>query len=397
MGSIGLMAFSPVQPLDPIVAARTTDSTPPPPFAPDHVDTTSYGWLSFDIDGQLFFVDNEYFGERLSGYTLPGFVLRPRLVLWKGRELLWGKGFTLEGGVHWLHLWGARCYPTLLGTTPWPSNPDSNHRLHLLPWLQAKVIFNERLQLLLGSLGNSGHHLPLPLYNPDLFFVADPEAGIELTYEGSHAVADLWVDWCEYIWSHSNVPERFTAGLSGQLQTYWGDVQLYLPFHAVGRHEGGQNMAVDHTVGNTVNLATGLGAFYNAGNVYYDLRCRLMWYNQRGNPAAPFTSGWGVYPELKLRFPREKSEGDLTVSYWYGKDFVPLLGSWLYSNLSALKSTLMFDRTQLVTAKASYLWTTGHHPCALRLDAAAHYCPDEKRVQYSFGCSILFHPSFRLK
>lgn len=401
IGLIGLMGLTgtayakPTQPIEPSRPNATTDT--PPPHAPDHIDTTVFGWLSLDIDGQVFFIDNEYFGNRISGYTLPGFVLRPRLVLWKNHELLWGKGFTLEGGFHWLNLWGARNYPSLLSTNPWPVNTYSINRLHLLPWLQARMTFNEHLQLTLGSLGNSTHLLPLPLYDPDLLYVADPEAGVELIYEGGHADVDLWVDWREYIWNQSIVPERFTAGLSGKLRTYWGEVQLYMPFHAVGQHEGGQNMAVSHRINNNFNLSTGLGGSYDAGNIYIDLSCRTMWYNQRGNPAIPFTSGWGVYPELNLRFPREKSETELTMSYWYGKDFVPLLGSWLFSNLSALTPTLIFDRTQVLVAKASHIWTSGHQPCMLRLEASGYYYPDERRLQYSFGCSVLFNPSFRLK
>lgn len=395
MGLTGQVLANPIKPIEPIQPIATTNT--PPPYAPDHVDTTVLSWLFLDIDGQLFFIDNEYFGDRICGYTLPGFVLRPRLVLWKGHELLWGEGFVIEGGVHWLNLWGAREYPALMSTNPWPANTDSTNRCHLLPWLQAKITFNERMTLTLGSLGTSTHDLPLPLYNPDLLYVADPEAGVELTYVSNHVTTDLWVDWHKYIWNQSSVPERFTAGLSGKLETYLGDVQLYLPYHIIGQHEGGQNMSVSHRINNNFNFSTGLGAFLDAGNVYTDLSCRIMWYNQSGNPTVPFSSGWGIYPELELRFPIERSETTLKISYWYGKNFVPLMGSWLFSNLSALTPTLTFDRTQMLIAKVSHLWTSGHQPCMLQLDASGYYYPDERRMQYSFGCSILFKPSFRLK
>ena len=149
IGLIGLVGLTgtahakPTQSIEPIRPNATTDT--PPPYAPDHIDTTVFGWLSLDIDGQVFFIDNEYFGNRISGYTLPGFVLRPRLVLWKNHELLWGKGFTLEGGFHWLNLWGARNYPSLLSTNPWPVNTYSINRLHLLPWLQMDLLFMMQL------------------------------------------------------------------------------------------------------------------------------------------------------------------------------------------------------------------------------------------------------------
>lgn len=156
-------------------------------------------------------------------------------------------------------------------------------------------------------------------------------------------------------------------------------------------------MSVYHKINNKFNLSTGLGAFYDAGNISTDLSCRMMWYNQSGNPEVPFSSGWGIYPELNLDFPREKSWTTLTLSYWYSKDFVPLLGSWLFSNLSALTPTLTFDRTQVLVARVKHLWTSGHQPCILQLEASGYYYPDERRLQYSFGCSILFTPSFPLK
>ena len=397
MGLLGLMGYAHATPDKPIGYIMPTASGALPPFAPDHQDTTKIAWLTLDIDGRVFFVDNEYFGERISGYTLPGFVLRPRLVLWGDQHLLWGKGFTIEGGLHWLYLWGARDYPTLLSASPWPVNVDSAHGSHLLPWMQAKADFGNGITLTLGSLGNSSHQLPLPLYDPNLLYVADPEAGAELTYVGKHAEADLWVDWREYIWNRSTVPERFTTGLSGKMQTYWDKTQLYAPFHIVVQHEGGQNMSVNHRINNNFNFATGMGLSYDAGDIIADISCRMMWYSQSGNPTVPFDKGWGLYPELTLHHHGERSVTRATLSYWYGKDFVPLMGSWLFSNMSALTPTLSFDRTQVLVAKASHVWTSGHQPCHLQLDASGYYYPDERRIQYSFGITILFKPRFRLK
>lgn len=373
---MGLTGSSPVKPIKPIQ-----------PINPIHAQDTNT--LTLRIEGSSFFVDNEFFGDRISGYTLPGFVLRPRL------QLHLGSMVTLSGGVHWLHLWGASRYPALLSAAAWPAVPDSN-RIHLLPWLQGRVDFSNGLSLVVGSLGNSAHQLPLPLYDPDLALVADPEAGVELLYSGPFAVADLWVDWREYIWSRSSVPERFTAGLSGRLRYSFDNAELYLPLHLVGQHEGGQNLAFDHNIANAFNLAAGLGVAARSARLRYGFSCRAMLFSQRGRAAVPFSQGWGLYPQFDLSLQTASSQFSLLLAYWYGKDFVPLLGSYLFSNLSALSPVMVFDRTQLVAAKLAWQWTAPGQPCAFQVSASAYLYPDERRLQYAVGCSLRFNPSFRL-
>src|SRR5574344_1681282 len=60
--------------------------------------------LWIDINTLSFFQNNEYNGERVKGYTLPGFRLRPT-INYKY------KNFTLCAGIDALHYWGKEIYP----------------------------------------------------------------------------------------------------------------------------------------------------------------------------------------------------------------------------------------------------------------------------------------------
>ena len=98
LGLIGLMGLMGLLPIKPIL-----------PINPIHAQDSNRVFLH--IDGSTFFIDNEYFGDRLSGYTLPGFVLQPKMewVFDAHRDV------KLKGGLHWLYYWGAQDYPATIG------------------------------------------------------------------------------------------------------------------------------------------------------------------------------------------------------------------------------------------------------------------------------------------
>ena len=396
LGLIGLMGLMGFLPIEPILSMN-----------PIHAQDTKT--LFLHVDGSTFFIDNEYFGDRMSGYTLPGFVLQPK-VEWKLHS-----NITLQGGLHWLHYWGARDYPAVTAYGVYPLYDSVSRPVHIMPWLQAKIKLSTRCELTLGSLDASGHGLPMPLYNEELALVGDPEAGFELKYEGPTGIPflwtnlDVWTDWREYIWDRSPVPECFTAGLSGNIQSHYEDWLFSIPLHFVVQHEGGQNMSVSHNINNNFNAATGLRVGKPWREKYFDLSCRVMWYHQHGNAVIPFSKGWGIYPLLTVT---DGLNYKLSASYWHGKDFVPLMGSWHFSNLSANTPGLTFDCTRVVTLQAGWMksFPTWPSKCHLWIYGTLyHYLPSTgtyadgatheygHRNQFSVGASLSFHPTIKLR
>ena len=338
--------------------------------------------ITLCIDNLHFFVNNEYAASRVDGYTLPGFVLRPR-VAWRVEERV-----KVEAGVHWLHYWGNHSFPnkTLEG---WNSADSSHSPLHMLPWLQAKVDLSPWLTAVFGSLDNNdGHHLPLPLYNPERQYAADPEAGVQLMVNRRAVQADLWVDWRNYIWNHSPEQDRFAAGFSVRGRLHLGDNwELYLPLHGVLLHNGGEGVT-DTTlpVRSRMNGAAGIGVSATLGNLDIAAEGYLMgYYNNRGENSTPlrdslgymvspgmdFRSGWGFYPVLKAGY----KGWHLEASYWQGKRFVPLLGCYHFSNISSNTPDMTHDRIRVLTVRGGYTYGRLKH-CTLSVEGSYyHYFP----------------------
>ena len=352
--------------------------------------------LFLRVDGYLFFID-EYFGRRIEGYTLPGFRLNPKLA-WNNHKHL-----TLSGGVSWLHYWGAHSYPNTVSYGVLPHYSDTSATMHIVPWLQAKLQLADGLQLTLGSIDpDDYHHLPLPLRDIEREVAADPECGIMLSASGDMGrhlwgKADWWVDWREFIWNSSPHQERFTMGLSGflDLDLPGSDLSLRMPLHFLAQHVGGQVLATTTPIQNNFNAASGLGVQYDLSDTWsMGLHCLALWYHQHGNAAVPFTDGWGLYPMLKAVY---KNRMGFELSYWQGERFVPLMGSWLYSNLSSVDGTTVFDRTQMVSFHAYYNWAPQHESFNLHVGGSAHYDIGERQPQFAVHCALYFHPSIRLR
>lgn len=339
--------------------------------------------VSLCIDNLHFFVDNEYAASRVDGYTLPGFVLRPR-VAWRVEERL-----RVEAGVHWLHYWGVHGFPAGGSLEGWGDYSADGEKVHVLPWLQARVALTRWMSVVFGSLDNNeGHHLPLPLYNPERSYAADPEAGVQVRVDHRAVQADLWVDWRDFIWNHSPGQERFVAGISARCRLHGGEGwEFYVPVHAVLLHNGGEGVT-DSTVPvrSRMNGAAGLGLSATPGDLNVAVEGYIMGYfNNRGENGTPerdslgwmtskpvdFRTGWGFYNMLKADFKGWHMEA----SYWQGKQFVPLLGCYHYSNISSNTSDMTHDRIRVLTVRGGYTYNGVKH-CTLKVEGSYyHYFP----------------------
>ena len=370
--------------------------------------------LDLRIDGNLFFINNEYTGSQLDGYTLPGFMLRPHIGWRLDRRV------SLHAGASWLHYWGNTGFPQGALSEVMPSASDNRHALHLVPWLQAQIDFTPRLRLVLGSLDvNHYHNLPLPLYNPERTFATDPEAGAQLLLDSRHLALDAWVDWREFIWYNSSRQERFNCGLSLTPRYATDLFRLALPLHAVVQHRGGEGLT-DSTMGHHsyYNFAAGIDATCTPGDFDLGVTAYFLAYSRSGAPESEFVynnwgcliapppafkHGYGFWTSLTAAWHSTR----LNVDYWTGDKFVPLLGSYLFSNLSSNIADMTHRRLQLIMLRAQHTWSFAG--CDLQLDAAyihtfAHAadrlfywpCSLSANNMYSFGIQLILHPTIAL-
>lgn len=361
------------------------------------------------VEGSHFFLNRESGAEKVDGYTLPGFYLRPT-VTWNATSR-----FSLTGGLHWLHYWGAQRYPAVGSFEVLPAWSDTTSRLHLLPWMQAKADLGGGLELTLGSLDASNHGLPLPLYNPDHRFGSDPEAGAELTLHRQRLEADMWVDWRELIFRQSPFSERFTGGLTAAARLLdragWG---LETMGYMVVRHTGGESATTLERVHSDYNFGLGLRVDYRWGQGKNRLCAEsdLLGYYQRGNPDVPFTSGKALFASLAWHYNPSAKHGVVIHASWYrSEQFVPQLGSWHYGNLSATTSHLHFDASDVITLQGSYRMAQTSWASVNAVARWYHYLPytgdrdepeyPEKVVRghadsFDIGIFIDFSPQFTL-
>lgn len=401
-GLIGFMGLTPINPANsflPINAVHAQDSNR----------------ITLQVDVQHFFIDNEYIANRIDGYTLPGFVLRP-YVSWQVNPKV-----ELQIGANWLHYWGNTGFPKGPLNEIRPAANDTVDAIHLLPWMQAKISFTPEIQLVIGSLVNTdGHGLPYPLYNPERIYAVDPESGLQMLFDYRHLKADIWVDWRNFIWQHSNTQEVFNAGLS--LLPRWpvGDKwEMYLPLHVLVQHHGGQALT-DRNMGhdNRWNSSAGIGLRYSHKDLALSAEAHAMYYCRTGESEGTlvydewgclrsyplnFKQGWGGYALLRTNY----RNSELEMSYWASEKFVPLLGLYHFSNISSNTPNITFDRIQVITLRGSHTVQLG--VCDLTLLGGFHYyfpytgdrkdywkCYMPDTGMFSLGCLINIHPSITL-
>ena len=332
---MGLMGLIPIQPIGLFNTIMAQDSAR----------------LALRVDASQFFQDNEYFGLHAEGYTLPGFYLRP-VVEWHVTPLV-----TLEAGAHWLHFWGARNYPSAQSLDVWQRESDTATAAHVLPWVRAEMAWKrERAEwrVVMGNL--RPHKLPMPLYNPERLYAADPEAGVQMMMDAKHFDLDVWVDWREYIWQRSSRQERFTAGVSSQWATSFGKWGLLVPLHVIGQHVGGQGLAEHKPVQNHFNGAIGLMGQLRGENFELTGGCYAMGYTQKNAPDIPYKRGWGLYPVVNGKCALWGGELGMDAGYWHGHGFVPLLGSVLFSNVAYVDGITYFRYNRMMSIGANYRW-----------------------------------------
>ena len=378
-------------------------------------DTLKAPQMALHVDGSLFFVDNEYGGNRIDGYTLPGFVLRPTV------EWRLDKRVSLNGGLNWIHFWGNNGFPEGRLNEVWPAATDSTRQVNITPGLQARVEFTPWLTMVMGSLVNEdGHGMPTPLYNSERLYASDPEAGMQFLVDTRYLKADMWVDWREFIWHFSPVNEVFNAGLSLTPQLPLGDRWMVsLPLHGLVQHRGGEGLS-DTTLTRTnyLNASAGLAVQYTRGAFSLSAEGHAMHYSRSGGPEGVLIyDEWGCLKSEPLNYKRGWSaygllhvslqEAEAALSYWTSEKFVPLMGSYLYSNVSSNTASLTFDRIELLSASLRHTWRFAS--CSAVLECSYYRvfpttgdrkdywkCTIDGQNLFSVGAFVKFNPTVPL-
>lgn len=304
--------------------------------------------LRFNLYNYNFFVNNEYKGERVSGYTLPGFRFTPTL------SYSLNKNIFIEAGVSLLHYWGANKYPNFVYSNlpSWEASQYQNG-VHAMPFFRAMWYIDKSVSFSFGNIDyRNCHLLSEPLYNIENTFSGDPEMGLQLNVNTKRFKGDLWLNWQTFIFNNDYHNETFCLGLATQTKIISNQkFVLTLPLNAIVQHLGGENNLTNVKVHSWANLSFGLKSdilFNNNFSLYFG--GDYLKYKQLTGNIMPFKDGFAQFYYIGAKFKKV----NLKLAYYDSEDFVSLLGSQHFCNFSNNTPGLIFDRANQFYAKIDY-------------------------------------------
>jgi len=322
------------------------------------VNPSETGELRVSVEAMPFVRDNEYKGDFVKGYTLPGVWLQPRVSYQPVRNL------KLEVGAHMLHFWGAEKYPNLnySGLAEWKGRNVQNG-FHCVPVVRAHMQLTPTLNIILGTLyGKSNHGLAEPLYNEELNLSGDPETGVQVVWDCRPLRLDAWVNWESFIFKNDDGQESFTFGLSARVRPSRNveRCQWYLPVQALFQHRGGEvnTAAADRAVKTWLNAAAGAGvdvplaAKTPASLNFEALAC---YFGQQKGALFPYESGYGAYFKATACLWRVKAG----MGYWKCHNFLSIHGNPFFGAMGVSAQNVLYRDPQMLTAHAEYAQQLG--------------------------------------
>lgn len=308
-----------------------------------------------------FFRDNEYKGNLVKGYTLPGLWILPTVSYQPLRNL------KIEAGAYMLRYWGESQYPnTHYIDLPEYEIGDTQSSFHAVPFFRVHYAPLPGMSLVLGNIyGRNNHGLIEPLYNKEMVMTSDPESGVQFLWNTHRFNLDMWVNWESFIFQGDNQQEEFTFGVSSRIKTNpllteGNNLHFYIPLQLLFKHQGGEinTSASERSVKTWLNAASGLGCdikmpyrHFTKLNIEFD----AAYYAQQKGSVFPFDNGYGLYGKVVA----DISNFDVKAGYWQCHNFVSLMGDPLYGAVSMSGEKLIYNNPKTAYLSLEYSHTIG--------------------------------------
>lgn len=313
--------------------------------------------LTANVEILPFFVNNEFEGRALRGYTLPGTRLKPMLRYSSSDKL------CVEAGASAIIYDGAYKYPSVAyhGLPEWKGE-QYQKGAHIVPWMRVEG----RIDSLTVALGSSDrdHQLPTPLFNSEMQLTADPEMGARVRYRRGIYNCDVWLDWQSFIYNYDGHQEVFTAGAAQEFLLYekradaglQHSFRLSVPVVLLAQHRGGETDANEGEGAQTAwNASAGLKGVWT-----YDRKCfsnieveaLALGCKQQGKKRLwPFRSGVAAWLGAKAQvIPSVFCETGVFLS----EKYVSLYGAPFFSTMSITYEGGKFSRMDMLYLSGSY-------------------------------------------
>ena len=294
-------------------------------FPQDDLIASDSGKLQLNLSAAAFFENNEFTGNIVKGYTLPGFYVQPTAVASLSPKT------RVSAGFHGLFYGGREKFDKVV------------------PVLRIEHQLTSSIKMVGGTLiANGNHGLPEPVYNPERFFINQPETGVQFLKRSSQVDADLWINWENFIEHGDSVQERFTMGFSSVFKA--SPTGIYFPVFFVAHHAGGQINAGNDTVQTIANIGVGFGYRYALDSRKAWLGAEVLFIHSGDfSPMThmPFAKGYAVYPRVMGGYKSLLFE----MGYWNASGFLNPRGEPIFGSISTVNKIYNEKRRELLTTK----------------------------------------------
>lgn len=332
------------------------------------------GELNLRFESLGFFQNNEYLGNFVDGYTLPGALVRPKLTYAPTDQL----------------------YIEVGGQMVKYSGMDQGE--NIIPWFSARYRFTDQFSVIAGNLDqNNQHGLLDQLWEPERMYTDNPESGLQFFYSDNKLKGQTWINWEQFIQKNDPFQEHFTAGMSVDYSLYhhagWS---VNLPARVLFYHQGGEIDSSDLRVQTHSNVSAGFEMALNTGeDRIRSIRLNAYWLGYKAitedSNTYPFDEGHGWLIETHL----ESQHSLLSLSYWNAYQFIAPKGQYLYQSVSESDPTFYLADRSVMSAK--YRWQQEITKGARAAFQLAGYLDiPTGDFSYSYGFYLLFSQDFLL-
>lgn len=336
------------------------------------------GKLNFRIESMGFFQNNEYLGNFVDGYTLPGFLFRPKLTYSPTDDLY------MEAGGHIIKYNGR------------------DQMQHVLPWFSLRYRFTSEFSAIIGNLNQNGNHgLRDQLWEPERAYIDKPEAGLQFLYKGKKLSAQTWINWEQFIQKNDPYQEHFTAGVSGSGQLYQNSVvSVKVPAQILFYHQGGEiNINPNGPrpgVQTQTNFSAGWEMAVKTGERVKTVNLNGYWFGfkdmKNKTELFPFSEGHAYLIEAAA----QTKCSNFSVNYWNAFQFIAPKGRLFYQSVS--DSNPAFKQADRSIISAKYLYQKNITKDArVAFQAELYKDLDAGDLSYSYGFFIVMNTDFLLK
>lgn len=372
------------------------------------INKDNTGHITLDIDNLNFFHNNEYWGGRTSGYTLPGFYIRPSVGYQPHKRV------KIDAGVMFKHYWGANGYPSVhFGDVLGSVGDNKKYKADIKPYLRVQTRIGKYVDIVFGNIyGGMNHNLPEPLYNYERTLSTMPETGLQVLLDTKHFDLDAWVNWESFIFQNDNHQEAFTFGVSTETRTNKGKsgIQAYFPVNVLFQHRGGEidTVPVNHRVQTWMNLSGGAGLRYDLNHRIFhsiSMEANVAYYMEVEDNLMPYDNGWLFYGRLWAEIWKLR----IGAAYWSAQDFISLLGNPYFGAMHVPYDGRLFKNPQVGAINLEYSQKIGKN-CILGFKSDLYFTRKCKAISskgnryteapnigFTAGAYLRFKPTFLIK